>query len=79
MQRQFQGNTIQYIVDTSTCVRLLYLAQNIFDMRTAENLVTVTRNDVKTNSDCPVSTGVCIPKEANSHMIQHIVEVAETY
>ena len=78
-QRQFQGNTIQYIVDDSTCIRLLYLAQNVFDMRTAENLVTMTSNDVKTNSDCPVSTGLSIPKEANSRMIQLIVEVAETY
>ena len=51
------------IVDDSTGIRLLYLAQNVFDMRTTENLVTVTRNDVKTNSDCPVSTGVSIPKE----------------
>ena len=66
------------IVDDSTCIRLLYLAQNVFHVRTAENLVTVTRNDVKTNADCPVSTGVSIPKEANSCMIQHIVEVAET-
>ena len=65
-------------VDDSTCIRLLNLARNV-DMRTAENLVTVTRIDVKTNSDCPVSTGVSIPKEANSRMIQHIVEVAETY
>ena len=51
-------------------------------MGTAEDLVTVTRNDVKTNSDSPVSTGVSVPKEAkeaNSRMIQHIVEVAETY
>ena len=31
----------------STCIRPLYLAQNVFDMiRTAENLVTVTRNNV---------------------------------
>ena len=67
------------IVDDSTCIRLLYLAQNVFDMRTAENLVTVTRNDVKTNSVCPVFTGVCIHREANRCMIQHIVEVAETY
>ena len=67
------------IVDDSKCIRLLYLGQNVFDMRTAENLVTVTRNDVKTNSDCPVSTGVSITKEANSRMIQHVVEVAETY
>ena len=65
-------------VDDSTCIRLLYLAQPVFEMRTAEHLVTVTRNDVKTNSDCPVSTGVSIPKEANSRMIQYIVEVAET-
>ena len=79
LQRQFQGNMIQYIVNDSTCIGLLYLPQNVFDMRTAENLVTMTRNDVKTNSDCPVSTGVSIPKEANSRMIQHIVEVAETY
>ena len=34
------------IVDDSTCIILLYLAQNVFDMRTAENLVTVTRNYV---------------------------------
>ena len=67
------------IVDDSTCIRLLYLAQNVFHMRTAENLVTVTRNDVKTNSDCPVSTGVRIPKEANSRMTRHIAEVAEPY
>ena len=67
------------IVDDSTCIILLNLAQNVLDMRTAENLVTVTRNDVKTNSDCPVSTDGSIPKEANSRMIQHIVEVAETY
>ena len=67
------------IVDDSTGIRLLCLAQNVFDMRTGENLVTMTRNDVKTNSDSPVSTGVSIPKEANNRMIQHIVEVAETY
>ena len=67
------------IVDDSTCVILLNLAQNVLDTRTVENLVTVTRNDVKTNSDCPVSTGVSISKEANSRMIQYIVEVAETY
>ena len=67
------------IVDDSTCIRLLYLAQNVFDMRTIKNLVTVTRNDVKTNSDCPVSTGVIIPQQANSRMIQPIVEVAESY
>ena len=68
------------IVDDSTCTRLLYLAQNVFDMRTPENLVTVTRNGVKTNSHCPVSAGVSVPKEAaNSRLIRHIVEVAETY
>ena len=49
------------IVDDSTCIILLNLAKNVLDTRTAENLVTVTRNDVKTNSDCPVSTGVSIP------------------
>ena len=59
------------IVDDSMCIRLLYLAQNVIDTRTAENVVTVTRNDVKTNSDCPVFTGVSIPKKANSRMIQH--------
>ena len=32
----------------------------VFDVRTAENLVTVTR---KTNSDCPVSICVSIPKD----------------
>ena len=52
------------IIDDSTCIRLLYLAQNVFDMRTAENIVTMKRNDVKTNSDCPVSTGVSIPKRS---------------
>ena len=67
------------IVDYSMCITLLNLAQNVLDMRNAENLVTVTRNDVKTNSDCPMSTGVSPPKEANSRMIQHIVDVAETY
>ena len=66
------------IVDDSMCTRLLYLAENVFDMRPAENLVTMICNDVKTNSDCSVSTGVSIPKDANSRMIQHIVEVAET-
>ena len=75
--RRNSKGIVSSIVDDSTCIRLLYLAQNFFDMRTAENLVTVTRNDVKTNSDCPVSTGVSMPKEANSRMIQHIVEVAE--
>ena len=65
------------IVDDSTCTRLLYLAQNVFDMRTAENLVTVTRNADKLRLPCVY--GVSIPKEANSRMIQHIVEVAETY
>ena len=67
-----RGNSkriLSNIVDDSTCIRLLYLAQNVFDMRTAENLVTMTRNDVKTNSDCSVSTCVSIPKEANSRMI----------
>ena len=67
------------IVDDSTCIILLYLAQNVLDMRTAENLVTVTRNGVKTSSDYLVSTGVSTTKEANSRMIQHIVEFAETY
>ena len=38
-----------------------------FDRRIAEYLVTVTRIDVKTNSDCPVSTSLSIPKEAKSH------------
>ena len=61
--------------DDSTCIRPLNLAQNV-DRRTAENLVTVKCNDVKTNSDCPLSTGVSIRKEAK---IQHTVEVAETY
>ena len=41
--------------------------------------MTVTRNYVKTNSDCPVSTGVSIREEANSRVIRHTVEVAETY
>ena len=67
------------IVDDLACNRLLYLSQNAFDVRTAENLVTVTRNGVKTISDCPVSIHVSIPKEADSRMIQHIVEIAETY
>ena len=49
------------IVDDSTCIRLLYLAQNVFDMRTIENLVTC--NDIKTNSDCPVSMDVSIHKK----------------
>ena len=61
------------------CIRLLYLAQNVLDMRTAEKLGTMTCNDVKTNSEWTVSTGVSTPKETNSRMIQHIVEVAETY
>ena len=40
--------------------------------------MTVTRKDgVKTNSDCPVSSGVSIPTEGNSRMIHHVVEVAE--
>ena len=60
------------------CLKPLYLAQDVFDMRTAEKLVTVTPNDVK-KSDCSVSTCVSIPKEANSRMILHIMEVAETY
>ena len=77
--RGISKGILSNIVDDSTCIRLLYLAQNVLDMITAENLVTVTCNDVKTNSDCPVSTGVSIPKEAISRMIQHIVEVAETY
>ena len=51
------------------------MAQNVIDMRTAENLVTVKRDDVRTHSDCPVSTGVSIRKEVK---IQHTVEVAET-
>ena len=65
------------IADDSTCIIHLNLAQNVFDIRTAENLVSVTHNDVKTNSECPVSRS--IHKEANSRTIQHIVEVAETY
>ena len=48
-------------------------------MITAENLVTVTRNDVKKTSDSPVSIGVSIRKDADRRMIQHTVEVAETY
>ena len=67
------------IIEDSTCIILLYLAQSVLDTTTAENLVAVTHNDVKTNSDCPVSTGVSIPKEANIRMIQHVAEVAETY
>ena len=61
------------IVDYSMCTRLLYLAENVLDMRTAENLVTVSCNDVKANSDYSVSTGVSIPNDANSRMSQHIV------
>ena len=66
------------MVDDSTCITYLYLDQNVIDMRTAENLVTVTRNDVKTNPDCPVSTVVSTRKEAQRRMIQHTMEVAET-
>ena len=73
------SNGIDPLLDYSTCIRLLYLPQNVFDMRTAaENLVIVTRSYVKTNSDCPVSTGVSIRKETNSRMIQHMVDVADT-
>ena len=43
--RQFQGNAIQQI-DKSMCTRFSYLTQNFFDMKTSENLVTVTGNDV---------------------------------
>ena len=84
----FQGirsNTL----DDSTGIRLLYLAQSVFDMRTAENLVTVTRNDVKTNSDCSVSTHMSIPKEAKKHtvarfnvlwkMLKHINTILPTH
>ena len=39
--------------------------------------MTVTRNGVKTNSDCPVSIGVSIRKEADSRMTQYTVEVAD--
>ena len=59
------------IVDYSTCIKFLYL--------TAEYLVIVPRNDVNTNSYCPLSTGVSIPKEANSRLNQHIMEVTEIY
>ena len=45
--------------DDSTCIRPIYLAQNV-DRRTAENPVTMKCNDVKTNSDCAVSTDVSI-------------------
>ena len=68
MQRQFQGNTIQYIVDDSTCIRLLYLAQNVFDLRTAENIVTATRYDVKTNFQ---NTGESLWKTVFKHKSQH--------
>ena len=67
-------------LDDLTCTRHLCLAQNVIEMRSAENLVSDrdTQDGVKTNSDCPVSTSVSIPKEANSRMNQHIVEVADT-
>ena len=56
-----------YVVDDSTCIRHLYLAQNVIDRGTAENLVTMKRNGVKTNSDCPVSTCVSILEEADTN------------
>ena len=34
------------IVDDTTCIRLLYLAQPVFEMRTAEKLVTKLSNDI---------------------------------
>ena len=61
--RGISKRILSNIADDSMCIILLYLAQNVFDMRTAKNPVTVTRNDVKTNSDCPVSTGVSHPKK----------------
>ena len=64
----YRGNSkgiLSNIVDDSTCIILQCLAQNVLDMRTTENLVTVTRNDVKTNSDYPVSTGVRTHKEGS--------------
>ena len=67
------------MVDDSTCIKYLYLAQHVTDMRTAENLVTLTRNDVKTNSDCPMSSGVILRKKAQCRIIQRTMEVAETY
>jgi len=82
-----------YIVQDSTCIRdkgtflasndtkdslTLYLAQKLIDMSTAGNLVTVTCSGVVTNSDCPVSTGVSTHEEADTLMILHAVEVAET-
>ena len=81
-----------YIVEDLTCIKdkvtflasndtkdslTLYLAQQLINQSTAENLVTVTCINVMTNSKSHVSTGVSTHEEADTLMILHAVEVAE--
>jgi hypothetical protein len=83
--------TRSYIVEDSTSITdkvtflasndtkdslTLYLAQQLINESTAENLVTVTRRNVMTNSESHVSTGVSTQEEADTLMILHAVEVA---
>ena len=56
----------------------MYLAQQLIDGSTLNNLVTVTCRGVMTNSNCSVMTGVSTQEEADTLMIMHAVEVAKT-
>jgi len=80
-----------YIVEDSTSIRdkslflssnatkdslTLYLAQQLINQSSIENLVTVTRSSVMKNSEVHVRTGVSTQEEADTIMVLHAVEVA---
>jgi hypothetical protein len=55
----------------------LYLAQQLIDNSTV-NVVMATRKRVMVNCDCNVATGVSTQEEADTLMILHAVEVADS-
>ncbi|CAM1307414.1 Uncharacterised protein r2_g1730 [Pycnogonum litorale] len=80
-----------YIVEDSTSIRdkclflssnatkdslTLYIAQQLINQSSIENLVTVTRSSVMKNSEVHVCTGVSTQEEADTIMLLHAVEVA---
>jgi len=56
----------------------MYLAQQLIDKSASDNLVTVTCRGVMANSNCSISTSVSTQEEADTLMILHAVEVAQT-
>ena len=56
----------------------IYLAEQLINTSTTENLMTATHKRVMTNFECLVTTGVSTQEEADTLMILHAAEVAKS-